>query len=92
MANNDTSDRLPIFWNDKDKDTLTPEDWANRAITQQQSMYLPNRKAVNECRLALQGLALEWYSSLGLKKAHLYQNFKFKPSSTDAEGAATRIN
>ena len=59
MANNDTSDRLPIFWNDKDKDTLTPEDWAKWAIAQQQSMNLPNRKAVNECRLALQGLALE---------------------------------
>ena len=77
MANhaNDSADRLPFFYAEKEHDTITAEDWLNRAIALQQSANWPPVKAVNECRLALRGMASEWYMGLALDQAECYVNF-----------------
>ena len=76
MANaNDSADRLPYFYAEKDQDTITAEDWLNRAMALQQSANWPPVKAVNECRLALRGMASEWYMGLALDQAECYENF-----------------
>lgn len=75
-AANDTQDRLPVFYAEKENDTISAEDWVNRAVALQQAAAWPPVKAVNECRLALRGMASEWYMSLQLDQAHLYTNFE----------------
>ena len=49
------------------------EDWLNRAMALQQSANWPPVKAVNECRLALRGMASEWYMGLALDQAECYE-------------------
>ena len=72
MANaNDFAGRLPYFYAEKEHDTITAEDWLNRAMALQQSANWPPVKAVNECRLALRGIALEWYMGLAFDQAVL---------------------
>lgn len=71
----ETADRLPTFFGDKAKDTLSAEDWASRAIALQQSAAWSNEKAVNECRLALRGRAAVWYAGLKYCRSHLFSDF-----------------
>ena len=51
------------------------EDCLNRAMALQQSANWLPVKAVNECRLALRGMASEWYMGFVLAQAECYKNF-----------------
>ena len=51
------------------------EDCLNRAMALQQSANWLPVKAVNECRLALRGMASEWYMGFVLDQAECYENF-----------------